>query len=124
MLRSCLRAVDAISRIPDAESVASFKALLQVRPCVISATHPLVPADALLFAFNVGIAAPARAELSFCRTRCAVGCWLRSLQRCSRSGQRRQAPQQWTCHSTGHQVSNGQQMPLARCQNECGGVNA
>lgn len=34
MLRSCLRAVDAISRIPDAESVASFKALLQVRPCV------------------------------------------------------------------------------------------
>jgi hypothetical protein len=32
MLRSCLRAVDAISRIPDAESVASFKALLQVQP--------------------------------------------------------------------------------------------
>lgn len=35
MLRSCLRAIDAISRIPDAESVASFKALLQVlqAPC-------------------------------------------------------------------------------------------
>lgn len=29
MLRSCLRAIDAISRIPDADSVAPFKSLLQ-----------------------------------------------------------------------------------------------
>jgi len=29
MLRSCLRAIDAISRIPDADSVAPFKGLLQ-----------------------------------------------------------------------------------------------
>jgi hypothetical protein len=64
----------------------------------VPAICPDADYDWLLGSFVVRVE-QAESAASLRSTRCVAGCWRPSSPRCSRSGQRRQAPRRWTCHS-------------------------